>query len=101
VVIRIKDDFGLTLTNELPSLGSTSRGLRVISNSWNVARDRLTVEVSGVPGMDYELGVWNPEQIGSVEGADLTKQGKIHIEIPAAKNADYTHHVVVIHFRKG
>jgi glycogen debranching enzyme len=101
VVIRIKDDFGLTLTNELPALGSTSRGLRVISNSWNSTRDRLTVEVSGVPGMDYELGVWNPEQIASVEGADLTKQGKIHIEIPAAKNADYTHHVVVIHFRKG
>jgi glycogen debranching enzyme len=101
VVIRIKDDFGLTLTNELPSLGSTSRGLRMISNSWNATRGRLTVEVSGVPGMDYELGVWNPEQIASVEGADLTKQGKIHIEIPAAKNADYTHHVVVIHFRKG
>jgi glycogen debranching enzyme len=101
VVIRIKDDFGLTQTNELPSLGSTSRGLRVISNSWNAARDRLTVEVSGVPGMDYELGVWNPEQIASVEGAVLTKQGEIHIEIPAAKNADYTHHVVVIHFRKG
>jgi glycogen debranching enzyme len=101
VVIRIKDDFGLALTNELPALGSTSRGLRMISNSWNAAHDRLTVEVSGIPGMDYELGVWNPGQIGSVEGADLTKQGKIHIEIPAAKNADYTHHVVVIHFRKG
>ena len=61
----------------------------------------MTVEVLGVPGMDYELGVWNPDQIASVEGAVLTEQGKIDIEIPASKNADYTHHAVVIHFRKG
>jgi glycogen debranching enzyme len=101
VVIRMKDDFGLTLANELPVLGSTSRGLRVISNSWNSTRDQLTVEVSGVPGVDYELGVWNPEQIASVEGAVLTKQGKIHIQIPAGKGTDYTHHAVVIHLVKG
>jgi hypothetical protein len=101
VVIRVKNDFGLALANEVPALGSTSRGLRVISNSWNSARDRLTVEVSGVPGMEYELGVWNPEQISSVEGAILTKQGKIRIEIPAAKGEDYSHHTVIIHFGEG
>jgi hypothetical protein len=111
VVIQTKNDFGLNLTNELPALGSTSRGLRVVSSSWNTTRDRLTLEVSGVPGRDYELGVWNPEQIASMEGADLTKQGKLHIEIPAAQipaaqiptvnNLDYVHCVVVIHFGKG
>src|SRR5229473_1426499 len=86
MVIRVKNDFGLALANVLPALGSTSRGLRVISNSWNSARDQLTVEVSGVPGMEYELGVWNPGQISSVEGAVLTEQGKIRIEIPGAKD---------------
>jgi glycogen debranching enzyme len=100
VVIRVKNDFGLTLANQLPALGSTSRGLRVISNSWNSARDRLSVEVSGVPGMDYELEVWNPGQISSVEGAVLTKQGKIRIEVPLQKDVDYSHHKVVIHFGK-
>jgi glycogen debranching enzyme len=100
LVIRVKNDFGLVLANVLPALGSTSRGLRVISSSWNSERSQLIVEVSGVPGMDYELGVWNPEQIASVEGAVLTKQGKIRIEIPHAKSADYSHHRVVIHFGK-
>ena len=100
VVIRVKNDFGLTLSNHLPALGSPSSGLRVISNSWNSARDQLTVEVSGVPGMDYELGVWNPGQISSVEGAVLTKQGNIRIKMPARKDGDYLHHTVVLHFRK-
>ncbi|MGA7929763.1 MAG: hypothetical protein WCA20_27695 [Candidatus Sulfotelmatobacter sp.] len=98
VVIRVKNDFGLTLSNQLPALGSTSRGLRVLSNSWNSAGNQLTVEVSGVPGMDYELGVWNPGQISSLEGAVLSKQGNIRIEMPVEKDADYLHHTVVIHF---
>jgi hypothetical protein len=98
VVIRVKNDFGLTLSNQLPALGSTSRGLRVISNSWNPASTQLTVEVSGVPGMGYELGVWNPGQISSVVGAVLTKQGNIRIEMPAGKDGDYVHHTFLIHF---
>jgi glycogen debranching enzyme len=100
VVVRLKNDFGLTLANELPALGSTSRGLRVISSSWNSARNQLAVEVSGVTGMNYELGVWNPGQIKSVEGAVLTKQGNIRIEMPVQNDADYLHHTVVIHFSK-
>jgi glycogen debranching enzyme len=102
VVVRVKNDFGLGLSNQLPALGSTSRSLRMISNSWNSARDQLTVEVSGLPGMDYELGVWNPGQITSVEGAVLTKQGNIRIEMPKEKEKDasYSHHAVVIHFGK-
>jgi glycogen debranching enzyme len=114
VVIRVKNDFGLTLANQLPALGSTSRGLRVISNSWNSARNQFTVEVSGLPGKEYELGVWNPGQIGSVEGAVLTQQGNIRIQIPVRKDKDkdkdkgknkdedgnYVHHTVVIHFVK-
>jgi hypothetical protein len=102
VVMHVKNDFGLALSNQLPALGSTSRGLRVISNSWNAARDQLTFEVSGLPGMEYELGVWNPGQIASVEGAVLTKQGNIQIEMPKEKEKDasYSHHTVVIHFGK-
>jgi hypothetical protein len=100
LVIRVKNDFGLTLANSLPPLGSTSRGLRVISNSWNSARDQVTVEVSGAPGMDYELGVWNPGQISSVQGAILTKQGTIRIETPNETNGDYVHHKFLIYFGK-
>jgi glycogen debranching enzyme len=100
VVIRVKNDFGMALANQLPALGSTSRGLRVISSSWNSARDQLTVEVSGLPGIDYELSVWNPGQITSVEGALLTKQGNIQIQMPVEKGNEYSHHTIVIHFGK-
>jgi hypothetical protein len=100
LVIRVKNDFGLTLANVLPPLGSSSRGLRVISNSWNSARNELTVEVSGAPGMDYELHVWNPGQVKSVEGAALTKQGTIQMEMPKENNAGYVHHKVVLFFGK-
>jgi glycogen debranching enzyme len=100
IVVRVKNDFGLTLANELPPMGGASRGLRVISNAWNSDRNQLTLEVSGAPGMNYELGVWNPAQISSVEGAVLTKQGKIHVEIPVEKGRDYSHRAIVIHFGK-
>jgi len=100
VVIRVKNDFGLTLANALPPLGDTSRSLRVISNLWNPAHSQLTLEVSGLPGMDYELGVWNAAEVSSVEGAVLTPRGTIQIKMPAGKNGEYLHRSVVIHFRK-
>jgi len=100
VVIRTKNDFGLALANELPSLGSTSRGLRVISESWNSLRNQLTVEVSGLPGAGYELGVWNPGQIASVEGAVLTKQGNISVQMPKGAGEEYVRRTLLLHFRK-
>jgi hypothetical protein len=69
--IHLRNDFGLTLTQELPPLGESSRGLRIVSESWTTGRDRLTLEVSGTPGKQYELAVWNPGEIASVDGARL------------------------------
>jgi hypothetical protein len=100
IVIRVKNDFGLSLTNELPALGSASRSLRVLSESWNASKTQLTVEVSGRTGSRYELGVWNPSQISSVEGAVLTKFGKLEIPIPQAAADSYVQQKVVIHFAR-
>ncbi len=98
LVIRTKDDFGLALLNELPPLGSRSHALRVISESWNSTRSQLRVEISGVPSGEYEIGVWNPSQITSVENATLTKQGRIRIEIPSGSGDEYVHRILLIHF---
>ncbi len=98
LVIHVSQDFGLALNNELPSLGSTSHALRVISESWNASRTELRVEVSGVPGNVYELGVWNPAQIISLENATLTKQGKIRITVPDGNGTGYVHTTLLIHF---
>jgi glycogen debranching enzyme len=100
--IRMKNDFGLSLSPTLPPLGSSSQGLRVISESWTPARDGLTLEVSGVPGEQYQVVVWNPAQVASVEGADLVKsnseQARINIRIPGDASQPYLHETITIHF---
>jgi glycogen debranching enzyme len=98
LVIRVKNDFGLALWNNLPALGSASRGLRVISESWNASRTQLTLDVSGLAGSRYELGVWNPGQIRSVEEAVVTKIGKLEIQMPQGIPDAYVAEKVVIHF---
>lgn len=98
LVIHVKNDFGLALNSELPPLGSVSRGLRVISESWNASRTQLTVELSGRAGGIYELDVWNPTQISAVDGASLNKAGKIVVQIPHGASDEYVSQKVEIHF---
>lgn len=100
LVIRVKNDFNLTLANELPALGSASRGLRMLSESWNAARNQLTLETSGRAGSRYELAVWNAAQVSSVEGGVLTKAGKLEIEMPQGATESYASQRVVIHFSR-
>src|SRR5664279_1924774 len=97
LAIRVKDDFGLALSNELPALGSASRSLRVLSESWNASKTQLTLEVAGRVGMSYQMDVWNPGQISSVEGAVLSKRGKLEFQMPQGADG-YVQQKVVIHF---
>jgi hypothetical protein len=98
LIIHVKNDFGLSLNSGLPPLGSASRGLRVISQTWNASRTQLTLQVSGRAGSTYEMEVWNPAQISSVNGAVLTKNGKIEIHIAAGPSESYVPQDVEIHF---
>jgi len=101
VTIRLKDDFGLSVASHMPELGTTSQGLRVVSESWTSSRDSLHLSVAGIAGRRYELTVWNPAQIARVEGAELQKQegtvGSLAVSFPAAASAEYTRQDVVIH----
>ena len=100
--IRIKNDFGLSLSPSLPPLGNSSQGLRVISESWTPSRDSLTLEVSGTPGKEYEIAVWNPAQVNSVENAELVKSGsqeaKLNFRLPANASEPYAREKITIHF---
>jgi hypothetical protein len=100
LVVHIKNDFGLALANELPPLGSASRQLRVIDESWNDSRDELTLNLSGLVGRQYELTVWNPAQIASVKGGALTKSGKLQVEMPTGSDGAYVPQKVLIQFQK-
>ncbi len=98
IVIHTKKDFGLSHANELPALGSASRDLRVISETWNASRNLLTLEISGAEGRRYEMSVWNPAQVASVEGAYLDKAGKLEIQMPQGTPESYVPQKVVLHF---
>jgi hypothetical protein len=100
VVVRLKDDFGLAFDNDLPPLGSVSRGLRVISETWNAARTEFSVDVSGVAGKAYELDVWNPGQISLVEGATLTKAGKLRVQMMPGAPDSYVPQKITLHFAR-
>ena len=100
LMIRVKNEFGIAATNRLPPLGNSSRELRILSESWDSARTQLTLDVSGVAAGQYELSVWNAAQISSVEGAHLSKPGKLEIHLPLSADEAYVHHKIVIHLVK-
>jgi glycogen debranching enzyme len=100
--IRLRNDFGLSLSPTLPSLGSTSQGLRGLSESWTPSRDALTLDVAGAQGKQYELAMWNPSQVASVEGAELSRSNaesaRINVTIPKSESDPYPRERIIIHF---
>jgi glycogen debranching enzyme len=100
VTIHVKNDFGVEISDELPPLGSTSRNLRMVAESWNAERTQLSMQLAGVAGTSYEIGLWNAGSITSVDGGILTKEGKLKISFPPAPDEAYLHETVTIHFSK-
>jgi hypothetical protein len=61
----------------------------------------LSLDAVGAPGEIYEIGVWNPQDIASVEGADLVPVDADHAKFRlrfSGDSAGYTHATVVIFF---
>ncbi len=89
--IRVRNDFGLSGAQELPPLGGTSQGLQIVSESWTPKRDQWALNVSGIPGKQYELAVWNPDQIASVDGVELTTDSagavRVRFQFPAGESS--------------
>lgn len=99
--IFLLNDFGLSLTSSLPALGSASRGLRILSETWSPSRSELVLEVSGAAGGKYGLRVWNAGEIQSVDGADFNPSSEeyaLTIQIPSDTSESYPHAKVVLHF---
>jgi glycogen debranching enzyme len=100
VTILLRDDFGLAAPVELPLLGTASRGVRVLSETWTPQHNALTLRIAGAAGEKYELGVWNPGQISSVDGGTLAPgdrdQAKISVQMPAAEGNPQV--AVTLHF---
>jgi glycogen debranching enzyme len=102
VRIRLRKDFGIGISANLPLPGERSRGLRIISENWN--SEVMILNVSGVPGQIYELSISNPEQIAEVEGAELIKHGSeisgIRIHMSVNDSSTYASAKIIFHFSK-
>jgi glycogen debranching enzyme len=97
--VRLRDDFAITNVGHLPQLGSTSRGLRVVSEAWSTSRDTLTLEMEGAAGETYGLAVWGKDQIKSVDGARIMNGDSIEVKFAAANQAvEMQKQTVTIHF---
>jgi glycogen debranching enzyme len=104
--LRAANNFGLVVPYIAPETGDASRNLRVVSEQWSVAHDQLTLNVQGIPGRAYELGVTGADEVLSIDGGVLQKndddRASIRLEIPngAAAADTYVDAHVVIHFKK-
>ena len=102
LLIHLRNDFGVSIPANLPPLGAASQGLRIMSESWTPARDQLTLQVSGVAGRQYELGILNSTQIASLAGAELVHsdhdQDKVRVQFPAGVTGAYSDRQVTFHF---
>jgi glycogen debranching enzyme len=100
--IHLKNDFGVGFSNVLPPLGSSSQGLRILSQSWNSNHSQVSFVLSGLAGKRYDLSIWNPSQIASVRGGKLNDashdQAKLTVEFPAAPEGSYVRQDLVISF---
>ncbi len=102
--IFLADNFAISKDSVLPPLGSTSQGLRIISETWSPSKDRLVLEVSGKAGSEYLLKVLNAEQIEKVDGAGLNfsqllASAFVAIQIPQSDSDAYPLTKVVFHFK--
>jgi len=99
--IIVQNDFAVSAASPLPPLGSESRGLRFLSETWSSAHDQLTLDVSGASGAQYELKLWNPSQLQRVEGAELKKtpdSSTLMLQIPSSASEQYVRAKIVLHF---
>lgn len=87
--IRIKNDFSLSLPYTPPELGSASRALHVISESWSPSRDALSVTVEGIAGGSYDLCASDASEIRSIDGAQLRKgaDGRANLRVQFPEHA--------------
>ena len=101
VQLRTRDDFGVSVASQLPALGSPSRSMRIVSETWDAGKTSLELEVEGIPGNQYQMNLWNAAAVTSVEGGSLTSSpAKLLIPFAAAGSDHYVRQHVTLHFAK-
>ncbi|MFI5092956.1 MAG: amylo-alpha-1,6-glucosidase [Candidatus Acidiferrales bacterium] len=101
--IRAPGDFGVSYESQLPELGSKSEDLRILSKTIPDAHSPMELDLEGRAGTTYEMEVWNPGLIESVQGAELVKDAggsaELRVQFAARTGEEYSRQRVVIYFR--
>jgi hypothetical protein len=102
LTVHVEDEFGITEPQALPQLGSTSQGVHVVTQTWSPDHKALTLQIAELTDKPYVLGIWNPRQIASVDGAEIVPVDAGHalLRLPASPqaNGDSQNLTVVLHF---
>jgi glycogen debranching enzyme len=100
--IRLRNDFGVAYSAVLPLLGRKSEGLRILSETWSDANNRLMLELEGTPGALYSLGYFRGEELSSVEGAILSRSnggsGHFTVTMPPDSSSESVRSKITLHF---
>jgi hypothetical protein len=95
-MIRLHDDFGLSMPIELPLPGEPSRNIKAISETWSSSRDQVVLEFAGLAGHTYEVPVRGNAAIRTVTGAQLAN-GNLQVRFPGGSTG-YSHTRVTVTF---
>jgi glycogen debranching enzyme len=100
--LHLRSDFSISYTSQLPQLGRASEGLRILSETWNTARNQLTLELEGLPGLAYDLSLFNGKEISSLDGGNISNSGsatdKLNVILPGSDQGQPVRGNLVLHF---
>jgi len=101
VRIRYRNDFRIAYPYVAPSIGATSSNIKVISQQWNVGRDRLELRVAGVNGAKYEVPLYGDLAGMTASGAEVNRSSAgtmLEIRFPSGAAGAYSERMVVLQF---
>ncbi len=77
-------------------VGDGNKGLKLISVKKDASR--LMIEVEGLAGTSYVLGITNSELIAKVEGATL-EENLLRLTLPDGRPGQFISHSIIVHLR--
>jgi glycogen debranching enzyme len=90
--LHVTGDFGIAYPFAAPADGAPSSNLRVVSEVWNDAHDKLQLHVEGISGSTYEVPVFNVPVPFMVHGALLVERESLQfLEIQFRKGPPDTY----------
>jgi GH15 family glucan-1,4-alpha-glucosidase len=102
VKIPVARDFGIVVRSPLPSLGGTSRNLRVVKQEWSADGKNLRLQIQGLSGVAYRFKTYGAH-ISSLEGGRVAESGpetqEIEVDFPLrASSPGFSEQSLVLHF---